>query len=66
MTAVEQVQFQLSKLSRQELARFRTWYFNFDSEEWDRQVEQDADTGRLDAFGQRALQDHASGASRPV
>jgi len=35
--------------------------FEFDADAWDRQIEQDAATGTLDALGNKALADHAAG-----
>ena len=66
MSKVEQIELQVSKLSPQELAHFRVWYSAFDSDAWDRQVEQDAASGKLDQFAERALQAHASGKTRSL
>lgn len=66
MSTVEQIEIQLSKLSPQELARFRAWYSQFDADAWDRQLEQDATDGKLDTLAQKALQAHASGTTKPL
>ena len=47
----------MARLSRQELAAFRSWFVDFDAEAWDRQFEKDAAAGRLDALGDEALRD---------
>jgi hypothetical protein len=36
------------KLSEQELNRFRAWFDEFYAEIWDKQIEADAKSGRLD------------------
>lgn len=66
MGTVEQIELQLSKLSPQERARFRAWYSQFDADEWDRQLEQDAISGKLDALAEKALQAHAAGSTKPL
>lgn len=66
MNNVEQIEVQVSKLSQQELARFRAWYSKFDADAWDHQVEQDAASGKLDPLAERALQAHVSGSTRTL
>ena len=48
-------------LSSEELAQFRAWFLEFDSAQWDRQIEEDAAAGRLDALADEALREHESG-----
>lgn len=66
MGTVEQIELQLSKLSPQERARFRAWYSQFDADEWDRQLEQDAMSSKLDALAEKALQAHVAGTTKPL
>lgn len=56
----------MSKLSPQELVHFRAWYAEFDADAWDRQLEQDAASGNLDALAQCALHAHTSGQTKPL
>ena len=44
-----------------ELAEFRSWFIEFDADAWDRQIEEDAKAGRLDALAEEALQDLREG-----
>ena len=48
-------------LSSDELARFRTWFIEFDADAWDRQLEEDAKNGRLDALADEAIRAHRAG-----
>ena len=48
MSSIQEIQSAVSKLSPEELAKFRDWFSEFDAEEWDRQFEQDVAAGRLD------------------
>jgi hypothetical protein len=66
MSKVESIEQQIEKLSPKELAAFRRWYAAFDADVWDRQFEADVKAGRLDAFGDKALQAHAMGKSKKL
>lgn len=48
-------------LSSDELARFRAWFSEFDADAWDRQLEEDAKNGRLDALADEAIRAHRAG-----
>lgn len=37
-------------LDEQQLAEFRDWLWELDADDWDRQMNQDAEAGRLDAL----------------
>jgi len=63
MSKVQQLEDQVSKLSPQELERFRAWYSKFDADEWDRQIEHDAASGNLDRLAEDALQAHRAGSA---
>ncbi len=47
----------VSQLSSEDLAKFRTWFAEFDAANWDRQFEKDVASGRLDALADKALKD---------
>jgi hypothetical protein len=66
MGKLEQLEQQIQSLSKEELAQFRAWFLEFDWENWDRQLERDVAAGKLDALGEKALRDHASGKSTPL
>lgn len=66
MSKVEQLEQQIKTLSPEELAQFRTWFAEFDWEVWDRQLDRDVASGKLDALAEKALHDHASGKSTPL
>jgi len=63
MTKVAKIESQIKELSSEELAEFRHWFAEFDSEVWDQQFEADVKAGKLDKFADRALQDHTNGKS---
>jgi hypothetical protein len=64
MSTIRQIEQAIRGLSAQELAEFRTWFADFDAMVWDRQIEDDAATGRLDALAEEALKDLDEGRCR--
>jgi hypothetical protein len=48
MTTVEKIQSEIESLSPEEYAHLRLWFFERDWEQWDRQIERDAEAGKLD------------------
>lgn len=56
MSSLQEIESAISKLSADELAAFRAWFAEFDTEVWDRQFEEDVAAGRLNKLAERALQ----------
>jgi len=61
MGTVLEIESAISKLSREELSKLRTWFKDFDAEAWDTQFEEDVKAGRLDALADEALRDLREG-----
>jgi hypothetical protein len=61
MSEVPEIQQAINRLEPSELAQFREWFTEFDATAWDRQLEQDAASGRLDALANEAVDDLRSG-----
>lgn len=57
MATVAEIENAVKNLSEDELSSFRDWFHGFDADAWDRQLETDAASGRLDALAEEALQD---------
>ena len=66
MTRVQALEKEIRTLSRDELAELRDWFAAYDARQWDRQIESDAKTGRLDGFAAAALKAHRRGESREL
>lgn len=66
MGNVENIERQVEALSPEELAKFRAWFLEFDWTAWDRQLEVDIQTGKLDRLAQDALRDHGAGKTTPL
>jgi hypothetical protein len=61
MNKVEEIEREIQKLTPSELGTFRKWFLEFDAEAWDRQIEEDARSGKLDRMASRALKSFESG-----
>ena len=66
MDKIEKIGREIQGLSPSELEAFRKWYRDFDAAAWDRQIEEDAKAGKLDAIADQALKDFASGKAREM
>lgn len=64
--SVEDIEQEIADLTPEQLAQFRAWFQEFDADAWDRQIEQDAITGKLDRLAEEALVEHKAGGSRPL
>ena len=61
MTTVHAIEAAVEQLPPEQRAEFRAWFEAFDAREWDQQMEQDLDAGRLDWLAEEAMGDLASG-----
>jgi hypothetical protein len=61
MSRVEGIEGQVKELTPEELKSFREWFVQFDADAWDRQLESDIQSGRLDKLAERALRDYEAG-----
>ncbi|MBI3118329.1 MAG: hypothetical protein HYZ00_06570 [Candidatus Hydrogenedentes bacterium] len=63
MTKLEEIEQAIQGLNRQELSALRRWFIAFDADAWDREIEEDARAGRLDALAREAAEDYKAGRS---
>ncbi|NCP34178.1 MAG: hypothetical protein GW867_29605 [Armatimonadetes bacterium] len=66
MPTAQEAQAAVSGLSASELRKFRQWFDEFDARAWDRQIERDARSGKLDALAAQALVDFHAGKCREL
>jgi len=66
VTKIETLEQEVSALSHDELAEFRSWFARFDAVQWDRQIESDVKAGKLDRLAAEALAAHQRGESREL
>ena len=61
MPGVEEILTSIESLSREEFARLREWFYERDRERWDREIEEDSKSGKLDFLVKEALDEKAKG-----
>jgi hypothetical protein len=66
MTTVEEIEKAVSKLPSEELAKFRAWFEEFEAARFDRKIERDAHTGRLDDLAEDTLSEFRKGYPREL
>jgi hypothetical protein len=66
MSSVEEIQSAIVSLSPEEYARLRAWFIERDWEQWDQQIEADAQAGKLDFLIAEAMAEKAQGHLRDL
>ena len=66
MADVKTIERAVEALPSTELAEFRRWFAEFDAAAWDKQIEQDAASGKLDRLAAEALADYRAGSAREL
>jgi hypothetical protein len=66
MTTVETLEAAVSQLPPRDLAEFRRWFAEFDAAAWDKQIETDAASGKLDALAAEAVAEYDAGQAREL
>jgi hypothetical protein len=66
MTKTEALEREVETLTREELASFREWFLEYDSEAWDLEIAQDAAAGKLDRFAAEVLAEFKRGETTEI
>jgi hypothetical protein len=61
MQKLEELEKSISKLSDNEYAEFRQWFWEHENERWDAQVEKDIIDNKLANLANEALEDYKKG-----
>ena len=64
--SVEEIESAIARLPPSELARLAEWFEEFQARVWDRRIEQDVQTGRLDGLIEEAEREFESGRCEPL
>ena len=64
MSAAEIID-QVQKLPPAEVFELGSWLREYEAKLWDQQIEADIHSGRLDKFGQQAIEELRAGKTRP-
>jgi hypothetical protein len=66
MTKVQALEEEIEKLSSAELVELREWILEREADVWDREIERDAASGKLDKLFEKSVADHLAGKSREI
>jgi len=55
MTKLQALESEIQNLTPEELAEFRSWFADYDSEVWDRKIEADSKAGKFDQLSAEAM-----------
>ena len=66
MLTIKELQQAVSNLPREELARFREWFDEFDAIAWDKQLKADAKAGKLNKIADSAISDYHAGKAKEL
>ena len=61
MNTISEIERAVQDLSPEDLTAFRDWFIGFDAAAWDKQLEEDAMSGRLDSLANEAIRDLREG-----
>lgn len=66
MTQIELLEQQIAELDGDSFSKLREWFIEFDQSLWDKQLEADSNTGKLDFLINAALAEHHAGKTRDL
>lgn len=66
MLKIEEIEATIESLSEDEYARLREWFYERDWEKWNKQIEVDSESGKLDFLLREALDEKAKGNLRKL
>ena len=64
--SIAELEKAVTQLSEKDLTRFRKWFDEYFAEVWDKQIERDAASGRLDALLEEVDEEYNAGLSKPL
>ena len=66
MSEVEELEARIRNLPNADLAEFRRWFYQFENELWDRQIQSDFRAGKFSALIDAAREEFAQGKAREI
>ena len=66
MSKVQRIQAEIEALSEEEYSKLRKWFSERDWEKWDRQIEEDSGSGKLDFLIKETLDEKSNGNLREL
>lgn len=66
MISVEMLEEQIAELDNDSFAKLRDWFIEFEQSRWDKQIEADSNSGKLDFLVNAAMAEHEAGKTREL
>ena len=66
MSNLEELEHRIQNLPVNELVKFREWFIEFDHLLWDKQIDADSKTGKLNGLVAEARADYQAGKAREI
>jgi hypothetical protein len=66
MVSVEVLEEQIAELDNDSFAKLRDWFIEFEQSRWDKQIEADSNSGKLDFLVNAAMAEHEAGKTREL
>ena len=66
MATVDEIKTAIESLPEKEFSELREWFSEKDWEKWDRQIESDSESGKLDFLIEEALEEKRTGKLRDL
>lgn len=66
MTTLEEIEAAIAKLPKEEFGKLSAWIVEQYQTDWDREIEEDSESGALDFLIQEVSDDIAQGKTRPI
>ena len=63
---ISEIEQAITELSPEDLARFRQWFEEYYAQVWDKQIEEDVKSGRLDKLIAEVDEEYDAGLSKPL
>jgi hypothetical protein len=63
---ISEIKQAITELSPKDLIHFRAWFDEYYAQVWDKQIEQDAKSGRLDKLIAEVDEEYNAGLSKPL
>jgi hypothetical protein len=66
MTRIEEIEKAVASLPMEEYRQFREWFLERDWAQWDKQIEADSESGKLDFLVKEAMEEKNRGGLRDL
>jgi len=66
MTKVQEIQSAIESLSQEDYVRLRRWFLGRELKQWDKDIERDSESGKLDFLIKEAFEEKAKGSLREL